>query len=149
MTKVTDEGVRRSPDELAEARRRAGRMRARWLLALERGEATPYELMVAATREGGQPLRALRLRQMLAHVPGYTRTGVDAVLAELRSAAGVSPDTPDGSLNIRWLLMAPRTVPGARLTMLATAMLRQRGGLEGPGHVSGFPYGSLGERRGA
>lgn len=139
----------RSPEELAEARRRAGRMRARWLMALETGEATPHQLLVAATREGGEPLRALRLRQLLAHQPGWTRTMVDAVIAELRVRTGVAADVPDRRLNVHWLVLAPWRDPSVRLTALATAMVRQTSGLGTPGHVGGFPYGRLEGRRAA
>lgn len=137
----------RNPEELAEARRAAGRLRARWLLALEKGQATPYELLEAATREGGRPLQALRVRQVLSHVPGWSRTSVDAVMHDLREATGVGADVPDRDLNVRWLVLARRVDEGSRLTALSTAMVRQRGDLGQPGRVSGFPYGPLREGR--
>lgn len=142
MTSVLAEGRRRTPDELAQARRDAGRMRAQWLMALSEGRATLHELVTAATREGGHPLRALRLRMAIEHLPGFTRTRTGAVMAELRAATGVDDQVPDRDLNVAWLLNRSAS-HGARLTALSTALLRQHGGLE-QATVGGFPYGPLG-----
>lgn len=143
MSAVTDAARRRTPEELSQARRAAGRMRAQWLVAVSQGRATLHELLTAATREGGQPLRALRLRMALTHLPGWSENRVDAVLAELRWFTGVPDSVPDRELNIAWLLLDARTIFGNRLTALATAMLRQSEGLEAA-TVGGFPYGPLG-----
>lgn len=152
MTAVTDRGVRREPGELAAARARAGRMRVKWLVALSEGTATLYELFVSSTRPGGEPLQSMRLKRALAHQPGWRTTQVQAVMAELRAATGVADSTPDDKLNLRWLLLDTRTLPGSRLTALATAMVRQDGGLERVSSDSRFPYGGIlgsGDRRGS
>ncbi|WP_114906768.1 hypothetical protein [Ornithinimicrobium murale] len=143
MSSVVDEVRRRTPGELSRSRQEAGRMRAQWLMALSEGNASLHELFTAATRDGGQPLRALRLRMAIEHVPGITRARAGAVIAELRHLAGVAQDVPDRELNVAWLLLDQRTQPGARLTGLSTALLRQTGGLEQT-TVGGFPYRHLG-----
>ena len=144
MSTVVSPGRRRTPQELAQARRDAGRMRAQWLMALSEGRATLHELLTAATRQGGEPLRALRLRMAIEHVPGVTRTRAGAVMAELRGTTGVSEDVPDRDLNVAWMLHGS-AAPGSRLTALSTALLRNGSGLEKV-TVGGFPYGPLGGR---
>lgn len=142
MSSVIDRDRRRSPAELSRARQDAGRMRAQWLLGLADGKATLYELLIAATRDGGHPLRALRLHMAIEHLPGISRSRTDAIIAELRYATGVPDEVPNRELNVAWLLDA-RQPAGRRLTALATALLRQTEGLEAV-TVGGFPYGPLG-----
>lgn len=132
-----------SPEVLAHARVDAGRMRAQWLLALSGGRATLHQLLVAATREDGKPLRALRLRQVLASQPGWSMAKSDAVLREMRMLAAVEPVAPNSSLNLYWLL-DNRAAPGRRVTWLAGAILKQQLPYASAVGVSGFPYGDLG-----
>lgn len=134
-----------SPEQLSLARTKAGAMRARWLMALADERTNLYTLAMASKREGGKPLRALRVKTALRHLPGLTYADVGAVMRELRFREKVSDSTPDGALTIGWL--TSNLLAGERrLDHLALALVRLRPGLGQVTSVSGFPYGELSGR---
>lgn len=147
MSSVTDPEVRATVPELANARVRAGRVRAQWLLKLESGQVSPGALLAAAHAPGGRPLMALRLKQVLFHMPGLGTDRALAVLRELRVRCCVPEDRLDAELNVAWLVKGQPATRASRLNALAEAIVRQRDGFDAC-TVGAFPYRPLGVKSG-
>lgn len=110
-----------SLDEANEALARARRMRANALLAVHQRTSSWTDVVVAATRPGGEPLRKIRLHELAdAHLQIPT-VSLNRRFAMFRSLCGVGPNVSDASLTIEWLL-DNRVCPGYRLSRWIDAL---------------------------
>lgn len=110
----------------------ADRTRAEWLISLSSGVISISDLIKAATREDGQALRRITLRQLLMSQEGWGRARAERVLSHTTHILGHEPTS---RLTVAWLIDA--RAGGRRVHALADA-LRMR--------VTpwiGFPYAPL------
>ena len=88
-----------------EAKKRAARMRAEWIISLYEGYISTTDLITAACVGGNQPLLRLTLRQILANQPGWGEVRTNRTLAALRGLLGLTT-TGARRLTIAWLVDA-------------------------------------------
>lgn len=108
-----------SASRATEAARRAARMRAGWLVAVSEGQASVVELIMAATRDGGEPLLKVRLDDLIiaaAHLPPRKR---NLVIARLRLYLGIKDDVLDKQMTVGWLTRLNIAHPSSGLRRLA------------------------------
>lgn len=125
-------------DRLRHARQDAARIRATWLTRVATGHVGVLDVVVATTRPGGKPLRAVRVKELLRSQPawGYSRSG--RVMRHLRASAKVAAHVPDRELTLSWLL-DNRARDGDRFVALLDALEAQSPRLA---PWPGFPYQS-------
>lgn len=83
-----------APDELAEARRRASRIRAEWLVSIAEGIVTIDDLIRAACEPDGKPLMKISLSQLLLAQPGVGKAKAERVLRKMHTTlSGRGADT--------------------------------------------------------
>ena len=86
-----------------DARRRAHRTRAEWLIYVAEGVMTPDDIIVNAGMREGRPLRAIKLMTLLSAQPGvgqaHARFDVETMLDALSLPRDLAP-----KVTIGWLL---------------------------------------------
>ena len=115
-----------------EAKKRAARMRAEWILSLHEGYISTTDLITAACVDGNQPLLRLALRQILINQPGWGEVRTNRTLSALRGLLGLNA-TDTRRLTIAWLVDA-RT--GGRRVQAWADCLDSKSNSPWPG----FPY---------
>ncbi|PWJ25686.1 hypothetical protein ATK17_1822 [Branchiibius hedensis] len=91
-----------STAEMTAKATKARALRARWLLALSRGEASVPELIAAACQPGGRPLLAVRIDALL----GATRTQgtLNRDMALARQRLSVPTGMLDREVTVGWVM---------------------------------------------
>lgn len=94
-------------------------MRARWLVAVSEGEATIPELMVASTRPGGEPLRKVRVDDLVCAAFDLRPARRHLVIGKMREYLDISDDVQDYRITVGWLLRNNTRNPDTQLHRLA------------------------------
>lgn len=119
--------------QLNAARQAAGMLRARTLTRVAVGQITPEQVIAAAAKPNGVPLRRISVRKLLASQPGWGDTRVGRVTDHLRRALPGCPPRP----TIGWLL-------DPRVSNPSTDRLTEFASVAGPHRVdvpwTGWPY---------
>ncbi|WP_412905262.1 hypothetical protein [Aeromicrobium sp. 179-A 4D2 NHS] len=124
-----------APDELAEARRRASRTRAEWLVAITEGVVTVDDLIRAACEPDGKPLMKISLSQLLLAQPGVGKAKAERVLRKTHTALSGRGDDSQPLQTVA-NLVDPRS--GGRRYVAFRDALSDR---QTP--VTGFPFAPL------